>query len=148
VQVLELIAEYDAILGTCHLSRQEILALVRAASERGITRILITHPHFKVPGLDLPFLKKVVDLGATAEFGYCTVSPMWAYASVDKTLAVIQALGPEHCVLISDAGQRHNPMPTEALRIFAQCLLEKGLSKSDLAMMMIENPRRLLDIAD
>lgn len=144
LSVLDLIAEYDAILGTAHLSAEEIEALVHEAVRRGVNRILLTHPYFKVPNLDLPFIQQMVALGAFAEFGYCTVSPMWNYATVQKKVDSIKVLGAEHCVIMSDAGQRHNPMPAEALRIFAQSLYEKGISEQDLELMMRINPGRLL----
>lgn len=146
-QVLDLIAQYDAILGTAHVSFEEMMALVEGARERGVQRILVTHPFFKVPGLDLAALTEVVKLGAFAEFGYCTVSPMWAYATIDKVKSAIEALGPAHCVLVSDAGQRHNPMPVESLRVFAQCLYEKGLSAESIYQMIVTNPCALLDLA-
>jgi hypothetical protein len=145
-QVLELIAEFDAILGTTHLSFDEILALVTGARERGVKRILITHPFFKVPGLDLSVLERLVKLGAYAEFGFCTISPMWAYATIDDTKAAIDALGASRCVLISDAGQRHNPTPVESLRVFAQCLYEKGISERDIERMIVSNPASLLGL--
>ena len=146
-QVLDLIAEHDAILGTAHLSPEEILTLVNGARERGVQRILITHPFFKVPNLDVVAIKKLVRLGAFAEFGYCTVSPMWGYATIDKVKAAIDAVGPAHCVLISDGGQRHNPMPVEGLRLFAQCLHEKGLPAESIYQIIATNPAALLDLA-
>jgi len=145
-QVLDLIAQYDAILGTAHLSFEEILALVKGARERGVQKILVTHPFFKVPALNLAQLVELIKLGAFAEFGYCSVSPMWAYATIDKVKAAIEALGPAHCVLISDAGQRHNPMPVESLRVFAQCLHERGLPEESIYQMIMANPAALLDL--
>jgi hypothetical protein len=145
-QVLDLIAKNDAILGTTHLSPEEILALVTAARERGVEKILITHPFFKVPGLDLAALEDLAKLGAFAEFGYCTASPMWAYSTIDQVKAAVETLGPSRCVLISDGGQRHNPMPVEGLRVFAQCLHEKGLSEDHIRQMIVTNPAELLDL--
>ena len=144
--VLDLIAERNAILGTAHLSAEEIELLIREAVGRGVKKILLTHPYFKAPNLDLPFIQRMVTLGAIAEFGYCTVSPMWNYATVQQVADSIKSLGAEHCVIVSDAGQRHNPMPAEALRIFAQSLYEKGVSKQELELMMTVNPGRLLDL--
>ena len=50
----------------------------------------------------------------------------------------IRALGAGHCVLTSDAGQRHNPYPGEALRIFAQQLHELGVAADDHGMSTVE----------
>jgi len=146
IEILDLVASHDAILGTCHLSPEEIEALVREAVDRGVRKILLTHPYFKVPSLDLPFIQEMVTLGVVVEFGYCTVSPMWNYASVERVAESIKVLGAEHCVIMSDAGQRHNPMPPEALRIFAQSLYEKEVNEQELELMMVVNPRRLLDL--
>lgn len=144
--VLRLIAENDVVLGTCHLSPEEIHALVKTAREIGVRKIQITHPFFKVPRLTLGQLKELVALGANAEFGYCTVSPMWNYATIDDVVAAIRAVGAEHAVLISDAGQRHNPMPHEALRVFTQCLYEKGVSEQEIRQMVVTKPAELLGL--
>lgn len=146
IEVLNLVASHNAILGTCHLSPEEIEVLIREAVDRGVRKILLTHPYFKVPNLDLHFIEEMVTLGVVVEFGYCTVSPMWNYASVERVAESIKVLGAEHCIIMSDAGQRHNPMPPEALRIFAQSLYEKGINEQELELMMIVNPRRLLDL--
>ncbi|MGI9951045.1 DUF6282 family protein [Moorellaceae bacterium AZ2] len=145
-EVLELVAKYKAVLGTCHLSPEEIYALVKAARERGVQKILITHPFFKVPRLSVQQLKELVALGAIAEFGYCTVSPMWHYATVEEVFAAIRTIGVENAVLISDAGQRHNPMPHESLRVFAQCLHEKGLTEEEIRQMIVTRPAELLEM--
>jgi hypothetical protein len=144
--VLDLVAEYRAVLSTCHLSIPEIERLVPAARERGVEKIMITHPFFKVPALDLETLQRLVAQGAYAEFGYCTVSPMWNHAPLTRVVEAIRALGPEHCILMSDAGQRHNPMPAEALRVFAQSVHESGFDEDDVQKMIRDNPLDLLEL--
>ncbi|MBI2887179.1 MAG: hypothetical protein HYY02_08215 [Chloroflexi bacterium] len=145
--VLELIAKYDAILGTAHLSLQEITPLVQEAKRRGVKKILITHPYFRVPaGMNLDFLREMARLGAIAEFGFCTISPMWAYASLDQTKEAMEAIGYDNCVIMSDAGQTHNPIAPEAVRLYAQCLYEKGVSESHLERLMARTPSAMLGI--
>jgi hypothetical protein len=146
LEVLDLIGQHDAILGTCHLSPKEITALVEEARRRGVQKILITHPFFKVPNLDLDTLKHLIGLGAIAEFGFCTISPMWGYATPRRVAEAVQVLGAEHCILVSDTGQRHNPMPAEALRLFAQSLFECGVPEEDVYTMIQKNPTQVLDI--
>jgi hypothetical protein len=58
----------------------------------------------------------------------------------------INALGPERCNLMSDAGQRHNPMPAEALRVFAQSVYESGISEEGVERMIKTNPLDLLEL--
>ncbi len=145
--VLELIAKYDVILGTAHLSLPEIDLLVRAAKERGVQKILITHPYFRVPaGMNIDFLKEMNRLGAIGEFGYCTISPMWAYVNLQFTKEVMDDMGYDNCVVMSDSGQSHNPMPPEALWLYAQGLYEKGVSITNIEKLIDKNPKALLGI--
>jgi hypothetical protein len=145
-EVLDLIAEYDVILGTCHLSREEIDALVPAAFERGVQKVLITHPFFKVPAFEIEDVERLVGMGAYAEFGYCTISPMWNHAALTRVVEAIKRIGAGHAILMSDAGQRHNPMPAECLRVFAQSVYESGIAEADVERMVKHNPAELLGL--
>jgi hypothetical protein len=107
---------------------------------------MITHPFFKVPALELDDLKELVAQGAYAEFGYCTVSPMWNHAPLTRVVDAIEQIGPERCILMSDAGQRHNPMPAECLRVFAQSVHESGISEEGVGRMIRDNPLDLLEL--
>jgi hypothetical protein len=110
-----------------------------------VEKIVVTHPYFKVPNFDLDTLEEVARLGAMPEFGYCTVSPAWQYAAVEKIVHSIERIGASRCLLVSDTGQRHNPIPSEALRVFAQTVFEKGIPQADVERMIGANPADLLD---
>lgn len=144
--VLDLVAQHNVILGTTHLFKEEIHALVPAARERGVEKILITHPFFKVPALELADVEHLVGLGAFAEFGYCTISPMWNHAPLQRVVEAIRTIGVERSILMSDAGQRHNPMPAECLRVFAQSVFESGFSEDDVDRLIKRNPADLLEL--
>jgi hypothetical protein len=145
-EILRLIAEHGAALATAHLSPREILALVPAARAAGVEKVLLTHPYFKVPGLDIETVEQLVRLGAMPEFCYCTVSPAWHYAVPELIVETIERVGPGNCLLASDAGQRHNPVAPEALRVFAQTLFEKGVPADDVRRMIADNPAAVLDL--
>ena len=147
-RVLRLIAEHDAILATGHLSEEEIRLLVPRARDIGVEKIIITHPFSRASGHTYELCIDMVKHGALIEIEWTGISPMstWEGESVEQLMTAIGKLGPRNCVLVSDAGQRHSPMPPEALRVLAQCLYEKGLSAEDLGVMMIDNPKELLGI--
>lgn len=145
-EVLELVAQHGAILGTSHLSPKEIVALVKEARDVGVQKIVVTHPFFKVPSLDLDTVEELGRLGAMPEFGYCTVSPAWQYAAPDKIVEAVRRVGASRCLLVSDTGQRHNPMPSEALRVFAQTVFEKGIAEQDVQRMIARNPYDILEL--
>jgi len=145
-EIFGMVAEHSAILGTCHQSYEELKIIIPGAQRCGVRKILLTHPFFRVPGLTLDQTLELVHMGAIAEFGYCTVSPMWAYANIAQIRDAIRTLGVERCVLISDAGQRHNPMPPEALRCFAQSLFEAGIKEEEVDILIRRNPAALLGL--
>lgn len=145
-EVLGLVAQYGAILATSHLSPKEIVALVKEARDAGVQKIVVTHPFFKVPRLDLGTIEELGRLGAMPEFGYCTVSPAWQYAAPEKIVEAVRRVGASRCLLVSDTGQRHNPLPSEALRVFAQTVFEKGIAEQDVQRMIARNPYDLLDL--
>src|SRR5919109_272427 len=120
--------------------------VVKEARDVGVEKIVVTHPFFKVPNLDLDTVEEVARLGAMPEFGYCTISPAWQYAAPEKIVAAVGRVGASRCLLVSDTGQRHNPMPSEALRVFAQTVFEKGVSEQDVVTMIGRNPHDLLDL--
>ena len=134
-EVLGLVAEHKAILGSCHLAHREIVALVREARDVGVEKIVITHPYFKVPNLDLDTLEEVARLGAMPNSATAR-SRRPGITAVEKVVESIQRIGASRCLLVSDTGQRHNPLPSEALRIFAQTVFEKGLALSDVERMI------------
>lgn len=147
-EVIELVIQHSAFLGTGHLFPNEILHLARAAKELGLKKLVINHPYFPVPNISLELLRELIDLGAVAEIDYCGLSPMWAWEgnSLKRMIETIKILTPRNCILVSDTGQAHNPIPAEALRILAQCLFERDISEADLRVMMIEKPAELLGV--
>lgn len=145
VEIVGLCKARDVALATGHLGPAEVLTLARFAHENAFNRLIVTHPNFRVPGLDLEAMLELASLGAHFEFTYCTVSPMWRHATVDETVAAIQAVGVEHCYLSSDAGQLHNPMPHEGLRLLAQMVHERGISADEIRQLITVNPAHLVE---
>ena len=88
-----------------------------------------------------PVVKEVLALIAEhrAILGTCHLSPA-------EIVAAISRVGASRCLLVSDTGQRHNPMPSEALRVFAQIVFEKGVSEADVVTMTSRNPHDLLEL--
>ena len=147
-EVIDIIAAYDAVLATGHVSREEILAVFEYALARGLKRLLVTHPEFAVPNLDVDTMKALAAEGAMMEFCAVNCFPMSPSVTLDRVKELIEAVGPEHIILSSDSGQPFNPKPPETLRTYVQCLHEKGIAESTIAQMCIANPQRLLGIGE
>lgn len=140
--VLDIIAKYDIILTTGHISHEEAFALVAAAKERGVKKIIITHVDFPTTFYTVEEQKRFVEMGAVMEHCYTT----WATGKVDfeVTKQQIREVGPENCILATDLGQKTALYPDEGLLEFASRLYDAGFTAEEVRMMTVDNPRKLL----
>ncbi len=145
-EILELIAGAGICLSTGHLAPREIHVLVREARRAGVTRILVTHPDLALSGLTIEDQKALAAEGAILEKDIIVMMPAWQSLNLEQMTKSIRELGPQHCVLATDFGQLHHPMPAEGLRMFVQMLLEQGIGPEDIRTMVAENPARLLNL--
>ena len=144
--VIDMIADYDAVLATGHLSEAEIRAVVDYAIGRGHGRIIVTHPEMQCPDLSIETQVELAGAGCLME--YCAVNcmPMFQAVTSDEMKEAIDAVGPENSVIATDSGQPFSPKLPDMFRSFAQVLHEKGVSLEAIATMAIRNPARLLGI--
>jgi Family of unknown function (DUF6282) len=144
--VINIVADYGAVLATGHVSRDEIFAAVEYARQVKVAHIVITHPEYYVPNLNDADIATLANEGAFMEFCAVSCGPMTPAASVERVRQMIDIVGPEHAVIASDTGQPFSPRPPEALRVFAQCLFERGVNESAIRRMAIDNPKHLLGL--
>jgi hypothetical protein len=145
-EVVQLVVEYDAILATGHISKQEIMASVEYALSLGAKQLVITHPELAAPKLDLPTMVELAKAGAYMEFCAVNLLPMFYSISVQGLLEAIEAVTPERAIISSDGGQPFNPRPHEAIRIVIQSLHEKGLATDAIQTICIKNQEKLLNL--
>lgn len=141
-EILDVIRAHDLILATGHLSAPEVQALVPAAHDRGIRRIVITHPFYGASNLS------VRDQAALTEregvyLEHCYSNLEMDQIPIERYLESIREAGPRRVILSTDLGQPHNPTVTEGIRDFFRQLQAKGVSEDDLLTMLVDNPHRL-----
>lgn len=141
-QCLELIAEHDMILATGHLGGREIAALVEAAKQAGVSRIVVTHAEFPSQNLTPEEQMALADNGAIIE--HCFTTMHTGKASWETCFENVRAVGPSRCLLSSDLGQPINPPVAEGLASFAQRCLDAGFSIDDVRVMAVTNAARLV----
>jgi hypothetical protein len=146
--VLDLIAKADVILATGHVSIPEAQAVVREAANRGVKKIVITHPLASFVAYTLDDMKKMLDLGATwLEHVYNDTTRQVGHPIKIKDLYdSIKVIGPGHCIMSTDAGQWLNPVPVQQMGIYIKDMLTLGLSEQEIRTMVSENPARALGI--
>lgn len=150
--VLDKIAEHDLVLATGHSSPEESLMLVREARERGIGRIMVTHPLPPPVGMSIEQQKRAAAWGALLEYPVGNAlgsNPTWEGTSEAKLRAYVEAIravGPEHVVVSSDLGQSMNPIHADGLAVFLAQLLQAGFTRGEVDQMSKSNPARLLGL--
>jgi len=145
--ILEIVRDADIALGTGHLGPEESLALLEAARDLGLGRMLVTHPLMAFTRFTHAQMKAAAGLGAKLEFCALSCEPKWHDPVPPReTAAAIGAVGAEHCVLASDGGQSWNVHPAPMLRAFAESLSAEGVPEAAIRTMLCENPARLLGL--
>lgn len=140
-RVLEVIARHDLVLCTGHLGRDEIFAVVAAASERGIRDVVVTHPEFPSQSLDPPDQLELAHLGAVMERVFTTAYT--GKTTWERVFEATRAVGVERTVWATDLGQRANPPVEDGLALMADAFLDAGFTEDDVRAMAVTNTRRI-----
>ncbi|MGE5333100.1 MAG: DUF6282 family protein [Nitrososphaerota archaeon] len=142
-QVLRVIAKHDIVLATGHLGRDEIFAVVAAANEEGVRRIIITHPEFPSQNLSTSDQIALADQGAYLE--HCLVTAYTGKTTWETMFANIRATGVHRNVISTDLGQPDNPPVEDGLALMADFLLGAGFSEDEVKTMIVTNTVRLAE---
>lgn len=145
-EVLDVVAANELTLATGHSSPAESLAVIRAARERGIERIVVTHPSADLVGMSVESQRAAAVLGALLEYPLAHAEPI-GEIPFDEFVAQIRAVGSENVVLTSDLGQVGNPVHTDGFVGFLPRLADAGFTEQDIDRMTRHNPARLLGLA-
>lgn len=141
-EVLEVAAHYKMIVGTGHLSAEEGLALIAAAKEHGVEKIVATHADNPADYYSLEQQVEAVKLGAVIEHCYFTVYKN--RTSIEDMVAQMQAVGFDNTYASTDFGQVDNPYPDEGIKEFLDALSAKGVADADLEKLVKINPESLI----
>ena len=144
-EILDLIAEFDGVLATGHVSPAECLALVAAGQERGIGRMLVTHASELVPGLTIEQQREAVSYGALIEQSFLAVTDAYSHTMELTEIAdQIRQVGVDRVIVSSDFGQVPNGPVVPGFARYLGELRELGFSDEEIRTMVVANPERLL----
>lgn len=147
-EILELAAQADMVVGTGHVSAEEIFPTLERAREIGFRKIVCTHVGWHATAWSRDDMLRMADMGATLEFTVNPTMPARQRANPKDFAADILAVGPERCIVATDLGQRDNAHPIEGFRMFLRMLGNFGLSDEALDLVSRRNPARLLGLPD
>ncbi|WP_245188975.1 DUF6282 family protein [Mameliella alba] len=145
-EILDSIAEADAILSSGHLHISEIWTLFTEAKKRGVKRLLINHPMY---GLHFTYddIRELAEFGAVIEQSACLyIDSRFNVYSPEELKEHIDAAGPAHTSIGSDLGQVDNPTPVEGMRQAIKLCLALGYSEDEVRGMVNHNPAKLVGL--
>jgi len=146
--IFDLIIEHNSSLATGHISIDEAKVVVREAANRGIKKIIVTHPLASFVNYSVEDMKEIIDSGATwLEHVFNDTTRQVGHPITREALFNgIKAIGAEHCIMSTDAGQWLNPVPAQQMGIYIQDMLNFGFSQSEIRKMATENPAAMLGL--
>ena len=146
-EIVDRVREADVVLGTGHLPVPETVALVRLCRERGLHKILVTHPEAAFVQMSVATQQEISGEGVFFERCYNDVMPTEGTGiALGEIAAQIRQVGVNSTVLSSDYGQAGHPPPTEGFREYLAALQEAGMSWAELSRMAGENPAYLMGL--
>jgi hypothetical protein len=143
IEVMDLVAKAGAILGTSHLSAQEVEKVVCLARERKIEKILITHPENDPPFMPLEIQKRIAAQGVFFERTYVSTLPP-RKMTAEILAGHIKAVGAQSTIMATDLGQAENEEPVKGFIAYMKAMMSFGIPADQIATMAQKNPAQLL----
>lgn len=140
LEILDMVADAGAIIGTGHVSLDEIRGLVDAGRKAGVKKMLVTHPEFQATSWPASAQAELAGRGAMIE--HCAN----ANYDAEQTAQNIRAVGADRCVLSSDSGQVKKGHPAVYMSRFVKDLMVCGITEKEIRKMMVENPAKLMGV--
>lgn len=147
-EILDQIAEFDAVLSAGHLHISEIWPLFEEAEKRGVKRRLVQHPTYTI-GASYADIRELTDNGVFIEHSLCMFieESRFNYYPSDELRDVINAGGTEQTILGSDLGQINNPTPVSGFRSVIRLCIGLGFDDAEIRRLIGGNAARLLNLA-
>lgn len=144
IQIMDMVAERQAVLATGHLSADETCELIDAAHRCGVARVLVTHPEAPQIRMSIDVQRDLASRGAMFERCYYSIL---AGGKPSGVLDDIRAVGTDSTVLATDLGQAHYLTPVEGFCAYRQVLEAGGFTDEDWHAMAVENPARVFGLS-
>lgn len=144
--ILDIVKQYGIVVATGHLPVNEALVLVDSARNKGISKIVATHPLRREADIyyTLEQQCRIADSGAFVE--YCFVTVLEGKLDPKSVAKAIRAVGVERCILSTNLGQARNPTPVEGMRTMLAAMMNNGFTDKEVEILVKTNPARLLGL--
>jgi hypothetical protein len=142
--VLRATARHELILGTGHLGREDIFAVVDGAREEGVGTIVVTHPEFPAQDFSIDEQIALAEKGCLLE--RCLSTPHSGKTTFDHVFEGVRATA-GHNFFSSDFGNPDYPEVEDGLALWADHLLSAGFGEDEVHELIVGRSRRLAGAA-
>jgi Family of unknown function (DUF6282) len=141
--ILHIIAQKDLVLATGHLNIDDIFLVLDMAKSFGIWKLIINHPLTRIIDASLDIQK---EMAKYAYLEHCYVACMDKHDNLQPKIIAdaIKEIGYRSCIMATDFGQIHNPIPVEGMKSFIGSMRSHGISRKEICVMCLENPYKLI----
>jgi hypothetical protein len=148
LKIFELIAKWNAVLATGHVTLKEAKIAVKAAAAAGVKKIIVTHPLASFVNYSLKEMKEFINIGATyLEHVFNDTTRQVAHPIERKAICeAIKGVGAKYSIMSTDSGQWLNPIPSQQMGIYIKDMSDFGILPKDIGIMVKTNPAKALGI--
>jgi hypothetical protein len=148
-EIFQIVKEFNIVLASGHISPRETFALAEEAQRIGFNKLVVTHA---LQGaltsilLSHDEIKQLAQGGVYIEHSFWDVLPTMNGYDPVNIVNLVKDIGAEHSIMSTDLGQSYNLPAPEGMRLFIATLLRKGLTASQIEIMVKTNPAKLLGL--
>lgn len=148
--VFQLVKDYNAVLGTGHVSPEECFTVVEAARNAGVKNLVVTHPEWWMVGMTLEDQVRIVkDYDVILERCFAQNMGNGSYQSnLPSNVEIIEACGYRNVMVATDGGQIENPNWEIAYEMYMSYLADHGIPDDQIYYMTHTIQRNLLGIKE
>ena len=148
--IFQLVKDYDAVLGTGHVSPGECFTVVEAARAAGVKKLVVTHPEWWIVGMSIEDQVRIVkDYDVLLERCFAQNMGGGKYKSnLPENVEVIKVVGYRNVLISTDGGQTENPNWEIAMEQYLQYLADHGIPMDQIHYMSHTIAAGLLGLED
>jgi hypothetical protein len=140
--VLDVVEEYGLLLATGHLDSDEVFAVIDAAKDHGIERVMVTHPDLPRQRITPDAQIEMARRGAWIERTMASI--VEGKLDLGAALYGIRACGLGSTLLTGDLGQPANGPIVGGIQRWAAALHGAGFGPGEIRQLLVANPSAAL----
>ena len=146
-KIADICKEYNVVLCSGHIGPEECIVLSEYTKSIGFDQLEITHANDWYEDFNLDVLKKLAENGAMISLAFGGLAPHNGRQDPEELVEIINGVGADHCIMMTDYGQVNAPSPAQGLRTFYYLMKKYGISEPDLRKMICSNPAKLFKLS-